>query len=90
MEMHWSSYLSDQLFIFLIDDENDNLFLVSQSTNGKWTVHEDIHIIQVKLDLLQFDMHKPLDRYGNSLHNISINIYYTKYLFFHLFIYKRK
>lgn len=45
------------------DDENDLLFLVSRSANGKWVVHEDVHILQVKLDLLQFDMIKPFDSF---------------------------
>ncbi|CAG2186403.1 unnamed protein product [Mytilus edulis] len=45
------------------DDENDLLYLLTQSSNGKWSVLENIHIHQIKLDLLQFDMTKPLDSF---------------------------
>ncbi|XP_063437770.1 death domain-containing protein 1-like [Mytilus trossulus] len=45
------------------DDETDLLYLLTQSSNGKWSVLENIHIHQIKLDLLQFDMTKPLDSF---------------------------
>ncbi|XP_053387400.1 death domain-containing protein 1-like isoform X2 [Mercenaria mercenaria] len=44
------------------DDENDNLFLISAQGN-KWTPVENVNIMQVKLDLLQFDLEKPLEKF---------------------------
>lgn len=44
------------------DDENDNLFLISAQGN-KWTPVENVNIMQVKLDLLQFDLDKPLEKF---------------------------
>ncbi|XP_052785943.1 death domain-containing protein 1-like [Mya arenaria] len=44
------------------DDENDNLFLISSHGN-KWAPVENVNIMQVKLDLLQFDLDRPLDKF---------------------------
>ena len=48
--------------VFVVDDETDNLFVVSGQGAGKWVPITDIQIMQVKLDLLQFDLDKPLDK----------------------------
>lgn len=45
------------------DDENDQLFFLTRSNNGKWTVHDDVDIQQTKLDLLQFDIDKPFETF---------------------------
>ncbi|XP_052268822.1 death domain-containing protein 1-like [Dreissena polymorpha] len=44
------------------DDENDNLYLISCHGN-KWTPVENVNIMQVKLDLLQFDLDRPLEKF---------------------------
>ncbi|KAK3095023.1 hypothetical protein FSP39_009314 [Pinctada imbricata] len=44
------------------DDESDHLFLVSHS-GQKWCVQSDIEIHQAKLDLLQLDLYKPLEKF---------------------------
>ncbi|KAL3885307.1 hypothetical protein ACJMK2_025385 [Sinanodonta woodiana] len=45
------------------DDENDHLYLVSGSSSDRWTVIPEVKVIQVKLDLLQFDLDRPLDSF---------------------------
>ncbi|XP_064645460.1 uncharacterized protein LOC135498879 isoform X2 [Lineus longissimus] len=45
------------------DDESDNLFLVTFDEKNKWCVAEDIVVNQLKMDLLEFTMHKPLQRF---------------------------
>ncbi|XP_060552931.1 death domain-containing protein 1-like isoform X2 [Ruditapes philippinarum] len=44
------------------DDENDNLYLISAQGN-KWSPVENVNIMQVKLDLLQFELDKPLEKF---------------------------
>ena len=48
--------------MFVLDDETDHLFVVSGQGPGKWAPVPDIQVMQVKLDLLQFDLDKPLDK----------------------------
>lgn len=45
------------------DDETDHLFLVSGQGHDKWTPVQDVQVMQVKLDLLQFDLDKPLEKF---------------------------
>lgn len=45
------------------DDENDNLYLVARTGTGKWFVVPEVDIAQVKLDLLQFTIEKPLEQF---------------------------
>ncbi|XP_033724899.1 death domain-containing protein 1-like [Pecten maximus] len=45
------------------DDENDLLHFLSMSHTGKWTFHPEINVQQVKLDLLQFTLTQPFERF---------------------------
>ncbi|XP_060082127.1 death domain-containing protein 1-like [Ylistrum balloti] len=45
------------------DDENDLLHFLSMSHTGKWTFHPEITVQQVKLDLLQFTLTQPFERF---------------------------
>lgn len=45
------------------DDENDLLHFLSMSHTGKWTAHPEIHVQQVKLDLLQFTLTQPFEKF---------------------------
>jgi hypothetical protein len=44
------------------DDESDNLFLVTYDEKSKWLVAEDSVVNQLKMDQLEFTMHKPINR----------------------------
>ena len=50
------------IFFFRIDDENDLLYLLARTGTGKWSVVPEVEIVQVKLDLLQFPMERPLEQ----------------------------
>ncbi|XP_021350911.1 death domain-containing protein 1-like [Mizuhopecten yessoensis] len=45
------------------DDENDLLHFLSMSHTGKWTYHPEIKVQQAKLDLLQFTLTQPFERF---------------------------
>ena len=48
--------------LFRIDDENDLLYLLARTGTGKWSVVPEVEIVQVKLDLLQFTLERPLEQ----------------------------
>ncbi|XP_061190143.1 death domain-containing protein 1-like [Saccostrea echinata] len=45
------------------DDEHDQLCLLARTGTGKWFVVPEVEIAQVKLDLLQFCLDKPLEQF---------------------------
>ncbi|XP_078328192.1 death domain-containing protein 1-like [Crassostrea virginica] len=45
------------------DDENDLLYLLARTGTGKWSVVPEVEIVQVKLDLLQFILERPLEQF---------------------------
>ena len=55
-------FLSLHIYFFRIDDENDLLYLLARTGTGKWSVVPEVEIVQVKLDLLQFTMERPLEQ----------------------------
>ncbi|WAR28950.1 DTHD1-like protein [Mya arenaria] len=59
------------------DDENDNLFLISSHGN-KWAPVENVNIMQVKLDLLQFDLDRPLDKSDDPFDTVMSVVPSTK------------
>ncbi|XP_064596326.1 death domain-containing protein 1-like [Liolophura sinensis] len=45
------------------DDENDNLYLFHQFPSGRWAHIPDVNIQNVKLDVLQFQLDHPVERF---------------------------
>jgi len=53
-------YLNACLRVRLSDDENDLLHFLKKLPNNRWTVAENVSVVQVKLDLLQLRLDQPI------------------------------
>lgn len=56
-------WLIDYWFFTTIDDERDLLYFLVRQKNGKWIALSNVDIMQARLDLLQFDLSEPYEKW---------------------------
>lgn len=45
------------------EDENDSLFFIRKNAQGRWQCLEAMAVVQIKLDIVQLELHEPFDRF---------------------------